>query len=897
MIVQEEDYNNFLMHYGTPRKSGRYPYGSGEQPRQSGHKEFLDYVADMRKQGLSDQEVYEGLGINSTQFRNYKTLAKAKLKEDRIHEINKLADKGVSGAEIGRRLGIPEPTVRALRNPANQEKANILKATSDALRTQVDEKGAIDIGAGVEHHVIGVTRTKLNQSVAMLEQEGYEVHYVPVTQVGTGKQTTIKVLRHPDDGPTWTNMMKDPTLIGTVTTHTEDHGRTWDKIEPPLNLSSKRVAINYKENGGDKADGLIYVRPGKDDVSLGGKQYAQVRIGVDGTHYIKGMAVYKHDLPEGVDVVFNTNKRNTGNKLDALKEQSKDDPTNPFGASLKRQVTAPDGKGGKKVTSVMNIVNEEGSWDSWSRSLSSQTLSKQSPMLAKQQLDLVHAKKAAGLAEIKSLTNPTVRKKLLETYAESVDASAVQLQAHRLPRASWHAILPFNSMKPNEIYAPNFRDGEKVALIRFPHGGTFEIPELTVNNRGRIPRSIIGRAVDAVGIHHTVANRLSGADFDGDAVLVIPNNSNRIKTTSPLEKLKGFDPQASYKLPNGQKFSGNKQHLMGDVSNLITDMTIRGANTDEIARAVKHSMVVIDAEKHDLDHRRSAADNGIAALKKKYQSDPHNPRARGASTLISKATSETRVAERKPHPAGPGIKNGIDMATGKKVYVETGATYVNKKGKTVLKTVPSVKLAETHDAHTLSSGSKIESVYADHSNRLKALANAARKEAVNTPNMTTNSKARQVYASQVKRLDAKLALAQRNAPLERHAQVLANGGIAAKIAANPGMDSDRLKKVRFQELEKARGRVGAKKEKIHIDDDEWEAIQAGAITNNKLKNILDNADLDRVKELATPRKNTVMSPAKMARASVMLNAGYTQAEVAAALGVPVSTLSSSVARE
>ena len=48
---------------------------------------------------------------------------------------------------------------------------------------------------------------------------------------------------------------------------------------------------------------------------------------------------------------------------------------------------------------------------------------------------------------------------------------------------------------------------------------------------------------------------------------------------------------------------------MGDVSNLITDMTIKGANNDELARAVRHSMVVIDSEKHNLDVKASARDN------------------------------------------------------------------------------------------------------------------------------------------------------------------------------------------------------------------------------------------------------------------------------------------------
>jgi hypothetical protein len=137
-------------------------------------------------------------------------------------------------------------------------------------------------------------------------------------------------------------------------------------------------------------DGVIFVRPGVKDLSMGAAPYAQVRIAVDGTHYLKGMAVYKDDLPPGVDLQFNTNKSDTGNKLDAMKEvkRNKDDGSvdmdNPFGASISHQIGDRDHTGKiTKLTSVMNIVNEEGKWSEWSRNLSSQMLSKQRPALAK----------------------------------------------------------------------------------------------------------------------------------------------------------------------------------------------------------------------------------------------------------------------------------------------------------------------------------------------------------------------------------------------------------------------------------------------------------------------------------------------------------------------------------
>ena len=60
---------------------------------------------------------------------------------------------------------------------------------------------------------------------------------------------------------------------------------------------------------GIEKDGVIELRRGVEDLDLNGNRYAQVRILVDGTHYLKGMAVYSDDMPDGVDVVFNTNKK------------------------------------------------------------------------------------------------------------------------------------------------------------------------------------------------------------------------------------------------------------------------------------------------------------------------------------------------------------------------------------------------------------------------------------------------------------------------------------------------------------------------------------------------------------------------------------------------------------
>ncbi|HMT68969.1 MAG TPA: hypothetical protein PKD16_02340 [Saprospiraceae bacterium] len=900
MILDEDDY---LAHYGVLRKSGRYPWGSGNT-EYSRSVSFLDNIAQLREKGMSDVDIAKGFGMTIKELRETNTIAiNAKRAED-VGMAVKLKEKGYSNVAIGERMKINESSVRSLLARHLQDKQDILTETASILRNEVDKGGYIDIGKGVAT-TRGISNEKLGSAVAILKDEGYSVLKVQVQQQGTasGNKTTIKVLCPP--GTTYRDVKMNMENIRQIEQKTDDGGRTFFGILPPKSIDSSRVSVIYDEDGGGQADGVMYIRPGVEDLSLGSSRYAQVRIMVDGTHYLKGMAVYKDDLPPGVDVAFNTNKKKgtpmIGDKDNTvLKPLQKDadgniDKDNPFGAQIASQIGKTDETGRvTELTSAVNILNKEGDWEGWKKSIASQVLSKQSPKLAEAQLKQAFDRKREELDEILALNNPAVKAKLLQSYSEGVDSAAVHLKAAALPRQASHAILPVKSLKDTEVYAPNYKDGERVALIRYPHGGTFEIPELTVNNKNREARAMIGpQAKDAIGINSKVAERLSGADFDGDSVLVIPNNSGALKSTPALEKLKGFDAKAEYPAYEGMpKMTPRaKQQQMGLVSNLITDMTIQKASPDELARAVRHSMVVIDAEKHNLDYRRSARENGVLALQKKYQ-PRDDGRAGGAATLISRATSQTHVLARKPQRMSDG--GPIDKATGKKVFKETGESYVDPNtGKTVFKTQRSVKLRETDDAHTLVSkdgGTMIERVYADHSNRMKALANEARKSMVAQPSVTRSPSAAKVYDAQVKSLDAKLNNALRNSPRERQAQVFADTVVSAKRAANPNMDNAQIKRAQSQALTEARARMGAKKELVDITPDEWAAIQAGAISNHKLKQILDNTDVDKVKSLATPRARTLMSGANLARAKTMAAQGKTQAEIAAALGISVTTV-------
>ena len=861
-----------LSHYGIPRRSGRYPWGSGENPYQR-NKNFINYVDDLKKKGLSESKIAEGMGMNTSQLRAKRSIAKAEIRKSDVAQAKRLKDKGYSNVAIGERLGMNESSVRGLLDPTLQERSEITRVTADTLKRNVIQKGYIDVGVGVERHM-GVSRTKLKTAIAMLEEEGFKIHHLNVDQLGTGNKTSLMVLASGDKS--WSDVNANKANIKMVTDYSEDGGRSFLGLEKPVEINRDRIQVAFNEDGGGHKDGVIELRPGLDDISLGGSRYTQCRIGVEGDMFMKGMAVYRENMPPGIDVIYNVNK-NRGTPDNKVFKPMKDDPDNPFGSTV-RQRHYTDQSGNTHLSAI-NIVNEEGQWASWSRNLSSQFTSKQTPDLARKQLDLAFNIKAEEFEEIKSLTNPVVKKRLLDAFADEADSAAVSLKAAALPRQGNHVILPFPDMKDTEVYAPNYRDGEKVVLIRHPHGGIFEIPELTVNNKYPPAKKALGNAPDAIGINHRVAERLSGADFDGDTVIVIPNNNKTVKNSAPLRGLKDFDPRSSYPAYEGMPPMTNrtKQMQMGDVSNLITDMTIKGANTDEIAAAVRHSMVVIDAEKHNLNYKQSALDNRIPQLKEKYQGG----KRAGASTLISKASSQQRVGVRK---------ETIDPSTGRKVYTYTDETYVNKQGKTVRKTVSSTKMAEVDDARRLSSGTPMETVYANHANKLKATANEARKESLNTKTTSYSPSAKKTYAKEVASLDAKLNVALKNAPLERQAQILANAVVSKKRAANPHMDADGLKKIKGQALAEARSRTGAKKHQVTITDREWEAIQSGAISTNKLSQILNNTDLDSVKKLATPRSSTGLSPAKISKAKSMFDSGYTQAEVADALGVSINLI-------
>lgn len=998
--VSDEINNEYLEHYGMPRRSGRYPYGSGDNPYQHG-RDFLGRIADMKAENFTwtdpdtgdkftgEKAIYKSMGLTSTEYRRQVSWATYEKRLREIQTAKSLKEDGLGATEIGRKMGLPESTVRSLLEPKREDRMNQVMETVDFLRDQVEKKGMIDVGAGVEQE-LGITRTRLDLALDYLEKaEGCELYGGGIPQPTNNKQqSNQKVLCLPG---TKNSEIYDYDRVKTITDYkSNDDGQTYHKkFTYPESLDSKRLQIRYAEDkGADGAygidkDGIIELRPGVQDLSLGESKYSQVRIMVDGSHYLKGMAVYgdPKSFPDGVDVIFNTNKKSGTPQNDVLKK-IKDDPSNPFGSLIKDadqggQYWYTDKKTGKEKLGLINKRADEGDWTEWTNALPSQFLGKQTVTLAKKQLGLAKADKLAEFDEISRLENPTIKKHLLEKFADNCDSAAVHLKAAALPGQKYHVIVPVNTLKDTEIYAPNYENGTKLALIRYPHGGTFEIPILTVNNKNKIGNEIIGKtSIDAVGINHKIADQLSGADFDGDTVMCIPTHDAsgkvRIKNKEPLKGLIGFDPKVEY---GGTKTVDSKgaehytrggheyrimkdtQKQMGVVSNLITDMTLGGASPEKLARAVRHSMVVIDAEKHKLDYKASEIDNNIAALKKEFQigvDKSGNIKYGGASTILSRAKGEIQVDKRRgqyrtnipgedyydpSRPVGAKLwKPALDLyyadktrnkktgmmevktIDGKKIIYDpndkkaydkynpvkninkqTGeVTFTDRTGKIQYASKKrhdtSTRMAETDDANTLVSKSRhtMELVYAEYANDMKALANKARVEIVNTNKIPYDSEAKRKYQAEVNSLNEKLTSAQMNRPREREASRRANVEVGQKIKANPDAKKEDVKKWNQQAMSKYRTELGSVKRRdrnIEITDKEWEAIQAGAISETKLKDILNNTDIDKLRERATPKLVTQPSSAQIARIKAMSASNYTLADIAKKTGFSTSTIS------
>lgn len=979
-----------LMHVGVGhdddppgRGSGRYGWGTGENPGQ--HQfDFLSEVKTLKKRGFKDAEIAKMLlgqkgtmkdgtpiWCNTTDLRAEMAIETKRIRQMKIARAVVLYDKyNGNVSAVGREMGINESSVRSLLDPIKKERTSKYENTANLLRERVEEKGMIDVSKATEY-TLGVTDSTKKVAIAMLEKEGYVTVKVNIPQPGRKDQNTVVlalVKPLPGETPkeTFVRTQQNKFDIQPIEDYTPDQGITWWTPEFPSSMNSKNIMIRYKEEGGDEKDGVIEINPKAEYLSLEGSQYAQVRIAVDGTNYMKGMAIYgqEKDFPKGIDVIYNTNKKSgipaidknatydpdsdswTGKevlkRLKIDRNTGEIDKENPFGATIKApnekdgivtrggQHYYTDSDGIEKLSPI-NKIREEGEWDSWSKNLASQFLSKQPMKLINQQIDLSVSQRKMELEKILNLTNPVIKKKLLEDYANNCDANAVDLSVKGVKNQAFQVLLPVPSMKDTEIYAPRYNDGDTVALIRYPHAGPFEIAVLKVNNKQADAKKIMKNAFDAVGVNKAVLDQLSGADCDGDTAVVLPLGSNNlsVKATPYFKELREFDPKM-YALPDTAPRMNNrtKQIQMGITTNLIADMTAQGAEKGEIIRAVKHSMVVIDAEKHHLDYKQSERDNNIKALKEKYQKriDPGTGKeSTGASTIFSRAKNPTYINKRK-EVTDPSKMTPSELKRweeGKKVYRDT-EEYVKKRitdpsimtpseldlyrsGKKVYRETDKhvamkVKRMEiTDDAMTLvmNPDNPKEVAYAKYANQLKEMANQARKEARSIKAYKISTEAKKTYAEEVESLERKLRVAQSNNPKERRASMIANSLMSERLKSNPDMDYEHKQREMARCMTIARGIVGAKKIPVEITDKEWEAIQAKAISSTKLAEILINTDQEAFKRRATPRQDSrSISDAQIAWIKAMANSGmYTQKEIADHVGISASTVSSIIRNE
>lgn len=967
--------SNELKHYGTPHAgwiphSGRYPYDPSLHDADPRTKENYRFLAEYQRYKMepnelgktrTDKEIADLMNMSTTVLRQKRSEASANAHAANVAKAITLRDeKRMSTSAIARQMGVNESTVRGWLAKSEGDRAKRINNTAEALKDRLKQVKFIDVGSGVETEMsdgAGVSKETLKTALNSLKDQGYVIEVIDIQQANNPKQYThLKVLAPP--GTTRKEINQNRDQIESFVDYTPDGGIHWVKPEYPSSVDGSRIYVRYAEEGGKEKDGTIELRRGVEDISLGGKSYAQVRMAVDGKYYMKGMAFYGN-IPEGYDIVYNSKKPLGTDKDSVFKKMNLDDPENPFGAVIKaggqRWYDDPNGDhidpitGKKQSLSKVNILKEEGDWEDYSKKVAAQMLSKQPVGLVKKQLELTYQQKLDAFEEIRSYNNDAIRNKMLMDFAESCDSSAKTLAAISFPKQSTKVLLPVPSLKENECYCPSLPNGTEVALIRYPHGGTFEIPICKVNNNNKEGKENFGLgSIDAIGINPKTAGRLSGADFDGDTAVVIPTKNSKGQVLTPIKStannpiydgLKSFDTDkyyseeiATYKklqekgaskeeikaamgyIPKRHPMTDKEKGIqMGMVSNLITDMTQHDASPEELIRATKHSMVVIDAQKHDLDWRQSEQDYGIKALYERYQ----GKKSGGAATLISRAKNEVYVDQLK--------KSYKPNEKGEWEYSETGKTYTKFKrdskknivydddGNPVLETKKyQTKMARmdlTDDARTLMStppgstipheGTPIERAYANYANQMKAMANQARKEAMGIRPTEVNKAAKETYANEVASLNAKLNNAKKNAPKERIAQNKAAYEINEKMRAykeknGTDMDGDDEKKLRRQTIAKYRAAMGSGKKNvlIEINDREWEAIQNHAISYSKMKEILNNVDMDKVKERAIPRGNGSQIPAsKIASIKRMsANPNNSLADIAEALGVSPSTV-------
>ena len=249
-----------LLHYGKPRRSGRYPWGSGEDPQRS--KDLLSKIDELRGKGMKETEIASELGMNTSELRSAISWAGNERKRVLQESVVSRKERGDSNTKIANDLGMSESSVRNYLKTKDTIQTKQVNNVADALKKGVSENEFLDIGVGVERQ-IGVSRAKLKAAVNKLKEEGYTEHDIYVKRLtDPSKYTTVRVLTKEKDLEV---VKANSDKIKSLESYTEDGGTTMKDPPPIKHVSWDRVDIRYKEDGGIDKDGVIELRRGVKD--------------------------------------------------------------------------------------------------------------------------------------------------------------------------------------------------------------------------------------------------------------------------------------------------------------------------------------------------------------------------------------------------------------------------------------------------------------------------------------------------------------------------------------------------------------------------------------------------------------------------------------------------------
>ena len=95
-----------LKHYGVKRRSGRYPWGSGDDPYQHDSRDFLARIEELKKDGWTETpyNIQKEFGLTTSQYRTEKGIAKDERRMIEVAAAKSLKEDGLGATEIARKM-------------------------------------------------------------------------------------------------------------------------------------------------------------------------------------------------------------------------------------------------------------------------------------------------------------------------------------------------------------------------------------------------------------------------------------------------------------------------------------------------------------------------------------------------------------------------------------------------------------------------------------------------------------------------------------------------------------------------------------------------------------------------------------------------------------------------